>query len=142
VEDEDDSLVRVQVGHRPDDLVPIKDRPEWIPPIRLGILRVDRDERDPTPAAEPVAADVHQDPIEPGLEPGWVAQGSRRLPGPHQGVLGRVLSLVLVAEEHARQAIGPIELTVREAQEPFSGCAGSGGAQFSLPSFERGRDSG
>ena len=75
------------------------------------------------------------------LESGRVTQRTDRLPGPDEGVLGGILGFVLVAQEHARQAIGPVELAVRKAQESITGITGARGAQFSLPSFERGCDS-
>jgi hypothetical protein len=145
VEDQDHPLVGDDPGECPDRLVTIEDGLEGIarleearreqarqaPVIALGL---DRQERDPAPTAKPVAADIHEDPVEPRLEAGRIAQRARRLPGPDQGILGRILGFLLVAQEHARQPVGPIELTVREAQESF---AGPGGAQLTLPSLER-----
>jgi hypothetical protein len=79
VEDHDNPFVGAQGGHRPAGLVAVEDRLEGIGLVgraRMAAiigLGLDRNERDPGPAAQAIAADVDQDPVEPGLEAGGVA---------------------------------------------------------------------
>ena len=67
--------------------------------------------------SQAVAADVDEDPIEPGLEPGWIAQRRPPAPGLDERVVRRVLRLDRVAEDGARQTIGGVKMLVGEAQE-------------------------
>ena len=99
VEDEDKAMIVVQRRHRTEDLIPLDKISERIPDRRERAGIVHGDEPNQSATAQPITADVDEDPIEPGLEAGGVAQRGSRPPGAQQGVLGRVFSLLSVAKD-------------------------------------------
>lgn len=121
VEDDDLPVVLVERGHRPEDLIAVEERPEWIPTRAAGFAIVERDQPNLASAAKAIAADVDEDPVEPGLEPGRIAQGGRSTPGAQQRILGRVLRLVLIAEDQAGQSIGAVKLPIGQPKELVRG---------------------
>jgi len=130
VQHDDYPLVRIKERHRPNRLVPLQDAPEWIGlRDRLGD-RVEWDEAHSAAAAEAVATDVDQDPIEPGLEAIGIAQRPGGAPGAQERLLGRVLRLELVTKDESRQPVGAIELSCRQAAEAVRGI-GAGVARAS-----------
>src|SRR5471032_1890285 len=82
VQDDDLAAFSAHPLHRAEDRVALDERPEWI--AAGGLLRgsLEVDEADPAAPAHPVATDVDQDPVEPGLEAGRVAQRLECRPGP------------------------------------------------------------
>jgi hypothetical protein len=121
VEQDHDPLVVIECGHRPENLVAIEDRPERIP---LGAGEsgiIDRDHSNLAATAEAITADVDEDSVEPRLESGRVAQRSGRPPGPQQGILRRILRLMLIAEDQPSPAVGAVKLAVGKAKESFRG---------------------
>jgi hypothetical protein len=69
--------------------------------------------------AHAVAADVEQDPVEPGIEPARVAERSPAGPGPGYGFLSCVFGLVAVAEDESGEPIALEQPSVVEGREGF-----------------------
>ena len=90
-----------------------------VPGVVAGRERdLDRDVgRLPALGTQSVPTGVDKDPVEPWLEPRRIAQGLPLPPGLHEGIVGGVLRLGRVAQDRARQPVGPIEVLVREADE-------------------------
>ena len=80
--------------------------------------RVHLDLREPSAAAETIPADVHEDSIEPGLEPIDITQRAPRAPRSLGGVVDRVLGLEPVGKDDRSAAIGAVQ---RRADEPPEG---------------------
>ena len=72
-----------------------------------------------TPAAVPdaIPAGVDHDAVEPGIEVGGVAEPMVIAPGFDERVVGRIFSLLGVAEDEARQAVRGVEPLVDESPE-------------------------
>ena len=122
---DDDPLVGIEERHRSHYLVTLQDTAKRIG-LRDGLRdRVERDEAHAAATAQAVAADVDQDPIEPGLEAIGIAQGPGRPPGTDQSFLGRILGVALIAKEEAGQPIGAIQLSRRQAAEAIRGIEAS-----------------
>jgi len=98
-------MIVVQRRHRTEDLIPLDKISERIPDRRERAGIVHGDEPNQSATAQPITADVDEDPIEPGLEAGGVAQRGSRPPGAQQGVLGRVFSLLSVAKHQPGKSI-------------------------------------
>ena len=71
----------------------------------------------PAPRAQPIAAGVHEDPVEPGFEPGRIPQRLPLAPRLDERVVGGVLCLGRVAQDGPRQSVGSIEVLVGERHE-------------------------
>ena len=71
------------------------------------------------PALRPqsIAAGVDEDPVEPRLETGRVAQGLPLAPGLDERVVGRVLRLGRVAQDGPRQSVRLVEVFVGQPDE-------------------------
>ena len=67
--------------------------------------------------AQPIPAGVDEDPVEPRLELGGIAQRLPLAPGLDEGVMGRVLCLGRVAQDGSRQAVGLVEVLVGQPDE-------------------------
>jgi hypothetical protein len=102
VEDHDDPLVRLEKIQQPERLVPIENLAERIAGVGESVGSIERDETDPTPAAESIAAEVDEDPVEPWTEAVCVPEQTDRSPRPDQCVLGHVLGLVRITASRAR----------------------------------------
>jgi hypothetical protein len=64
----------------------------------------------PEPLSEKLAADVDQDPTEPGVETGRIAQAAAISPGKGEGVLRRVVRVARVAENRPDEAVRRVEM--------------------------------
>ena len=62
------------------------------------------DESDPRSASKTIAADVHEDPVEPGLEGCLVAERVCRLPAAFERIADGILCLGATPEDQARRA--------------------------------------
>ena len=71
----------------------------------------------PTGRTKSVAAGVDEDPVEPRLEPGLVAQRLPLAPGLDEGVVGRVLRLGRVAQDRPSEAVRLVEVFVSQPDE-------------------------
>ena len=74
------------------------------------IGQADRAHSAPSPA---VAAAVDEDPVEPGVEGGPVAQGGEARPGPHRRIVHRVPAVTLPAPSSPRSPITPFQTPER-----------------------------
>ena len=83
-----------------------------------------------------VAADVHEDSVEPGLEACRIAQRIDTVPRAKVGIVGRVLRIVEAAENQAGESVGSVELVVGNSREPIlRSWRRSSGQRCPLPSF-------
>jgi hypothetical protein len=85
--------------------------------IRALSREVELDDGPAAASAKSVPADVDEDPLEPGLEPGRIAQGPIPSPCAHHGIVGRVLGFDRIAQDDGGQPICTIEVMVRELSE-------------------------
>ena len=106
--DDDDPLVGRQPREAGEQRVTLEEGLKGVASGRVD-TGVHRDEADDVPAAQPVAAAVDQDPVEPGSEFVRLAERPERLPGDDERVLDRVLGFGGVGEQQAGQSIGAIE---------------------------------
>ena len=112
MQDQDHPLVVAERPHRSEQLIVGVDLAEWVVDDDGPSGAIKGHEADLAAAAEPIPADVDQDPIEPGVETRRVAQCRRRAPGQDQRILGGVLGLGLIAEDQAGQPECPIQTAV------------------------------
>jgi hypothetical protein len=108
VEDHDQALVRRETASEAQDLVMVEEGPERIR-HRPVVVRLELDEPDATVSPDSVAAGIYDDPIEPGLECGRVAQRSSRLPCSDGRVVGDVLGIVGLPEDQPGESVGPVQ---------------------------------
>ncbi len=94
-----------------------------------AISRLDpRDPRSPT-SPQPRAAFVHEDAIEPRLEPVRIAQVVPVQPGPDGGIVDGVLGVDGITKHQCREPVGPLESTLGELLECLAASSGgTGGA--------------
>ena len=117
------------VPQRDDDPVVRRQRREGLldrvalvgPRVRVGggereLVR-DVDGRARRDDAQPIPAGVDEDPVEPRLESFRVAEGRPLAPRLDERVVGRVLRLGLVAQDHPGEPIGGVEVLVGERLE-------------------------
>ena len=64
-----------------------------------------------------VAAGIDEDALEPGLEPGSVAQARPVSPGGDEGVVYRILGGKQIAEDGPRQTVARVEVFIGQATE-------------------------
>ena len=124
-EDDHDPFLARQAAEAREQGVPLDECLERIEGGGFGSA-VDRDEADDIPPAEPVAAAVDEDPVEPRAEPIRLPQRVERLPGNDEGVLDGVLGLVSVGEKESSQSISPIKSRPGARQEVRSAVVGGG----------------
>ncbi len=74
----------------------------------------------------PVAADVDEDPVEPGVEPIHLAQCSPTRPGPGDSFLRRVFGLVAIAQDQGCEPVALQESRVIEGGERLEAFATPG----------------
>jgi hypothetical protein len=111
-----DPLVGVQDVHQLVDLVPGQRGSERV----IGVDRqfvVEFLYTDAATLAQPVAADVDQNPIEPRLETVLIAKCGPGLPAAGQRILDGILGLGGIAKKIARQTVGIVEDTFGEVDE-------------------------
>src|SRR5712691_11469305 len=101
MENDHDLQVGIEGSHRSNGLVSVKKTLEWVVSRAHGRGVVERDLANLAATPELIAADIDEDPIEPGLETGGVAQETGRSPGPQQRLLCRVLRFLPIAEDQA-----------------------------------------
>ena len=77
----------------------------------------DVDGRAPGRSTQPVLAGVHEDPVEPRLESFRVAEGRPLPPRLDERVVGHVLRLGRVAQDHPGEPIGGVQVLVGEPLE-------------------------
>jgi len=133
VEDHDDPLVRLEQIQQPERLVPIEDLAERIAGVGESVGPIERDETDPTPPAESIAAEVDEDPVEPWTEAVGIPERADRSPRPDQRILGGVLGLVRITKQEAGKSVGAVQLAPGEAQEALLGRRAGRIAQGALP---------
>jgi len=95
--------------------------------------RVDRDELEDLPPSHAVAAAVHQDPVEPGLEPVDVTQAAGRVPRAKERVLDRVLRLGAVAQDELQFAVA---IGLSRRLDPLSTVRGLNSTIYSQFAYE------
>src|SRR5262245_44250137 len=116
MEDQDHPLVVTEGAQRAEQLVVGKHLREWVGGgYRVGGA-VEGHQADLAATPQPIAADVDQDPVEPCVETGRVAQRGSGAPGPDQRILRGVLGFSVIAEDQAGQPERPIQATVGEFQ--------------------------
>jgi hypothetical protein len=120
VEDYDHSLICRQMTHEAESLVMVEKGAE-----RIGhgpvVFRLKLDEMDPAVSSHPVPAGIYDDPIEPGLECGRVAQRSRRLPSSDCRIMGDILGIGSLTKEQAGESVGPVKPERYLSREIFVG---------------------
>ena len=95
--------LRVEAVQGPLDLVPVRDAADVVG-AGLGLVDgvdLDLDGAAPAPARF-VEAAVHEESMEPGVEPVRVTKPGQVPPGPHQRVLDRVARELRVPKDEAR----------------------------------------
>ena len=107
--DDGDALVGVEMAERALELFTVVD-------LAMGVMRGSDRRRSiqiivaSTPGtSKPVAAGVDQDPSEPGVEPVRISEAAIVLPSSDERVVGRILSLLCVAEDQPSEAVGRIQ---------------------------------
>lgn len=73
-------------------------------------------------AAEPVPADVGDDPAEPCVEFGGIAEAGMVPPGSDERVVGRIFGLLCVAEDQASEPVRLVEALIHEPTEGCGSC--------------------
>src|SRR4029079_7034821 len=101
VKDQDHSLVVTERSQRAEQLIAGIDIAERVVDDYGACRAVEGHEADLAPAPQPIAADVDQDPVEPGVEPGGIAKRRSGAPGPDERILRCVLGLGPIAENQA-----------------------------------------
>ena len=111
MDDEHGSKVRLEAPEPAIDLVTVL---EGATCVRDGTIAAGIQDTDGSLASLVRRGSVdtpHEDPMHPGGEPIWIAQGTKVTPGQDQGLLDRILSQVAVAEhelgdvEHMRDRL-------------------------------------
>jgi hypothetical protein len=107
--DDGDALVGVEVAERALQSVTLVD-------LAMGVMRGSNRSRSiqivmlsTSAPAEAIAADVDQDPPEPGVEPIGVTEPGVLAPGSDERVVGRILCLLYVAEDQPREPVGRVQ---------------------------------
>src|SRR5215212_3052198 len=73
--------------------------------------------RAPVACPDAVAARIHEDAVEPGLEPGGITERGPLPPSLDERVMCGVLCLGGIAEDRPREAIRLVEMLVRQSDE-------------------------
>ena len=133
MEDDDDPLVRLEHVQQPEHLVSVEDRAERITGVDELGGPIERDETDPAPPAESIAAEVDEDPVEPWTEAVGIPERADRSPCPDQRILGGVLGLVRISKQEAGKSVGAVQLAPGEAQEALLRRRAGRIAQGALP---------
>ena len=115
--DDGDALVGVEMAERALQLVAVVDLP-------MGVMRGSDRSRSiqiivasAPGTSKPVAAGVDQDPSEPGVEPVRIAEAAVIPPCSDERVVGRILSLLCVAEDQPSEAVRGIQALSDEQLE-------------------------
>ena len=108
MQDDERALLRVEAGERPLDQVAVRQVAGVVAGDRRFVDGVDVDlDRPPASPAGLVEAGVHEEAVEPGIEPVRVTKPGQVPPGAHQGVLDRVARELRVPEDEARGRVQP-----------------------------------
>jgi hypothetical protein len=116
VENHDDALPIIERAKCSRDFISVEDYPKWVPLNRF-VTRFKGDESDPIPTPEAISADIYQDAVEPGREGCRIVQSFPTAPRAQERLLGSVFSLVLVAQQHAGEAVAPIQILASDRQK-------------------------
>ena len=115
-----DPLVRCELSERLVDGVPLLGLGERV--ARCGDDLVGDVPGDhPGGPSQPISAGVDEDPVEPRLELRDVTQRRPLLPGLDERVVGRVLGVRRVTQDRPGEAVGRVEVLVRQAFEGGGG---------------------
>jgi hypothetical protein len=112
VEDQDHTLVVPNGPDGPEDGVIREDASKRVLNGHGFGIRIERQEANPSPPPQPVAADVDEDAVKPGVESGRVTKARGTSPRSNQGVLRGILSFARVSEDEPGEAI-------RSVKSPF-----------------------
>ena len=115
-QDQHGSLRVGQASQAAFDLIPVG---EISRPVALTRLGGDQDDLGTPPALVPadVGTAADKQPVEPRVEPFHVAQRRQVAPGSHEGVLGRILGELGVAQDVASDGVQSIDGTAGEHGE-------------------------
>lgn len=116
VQDQHDALVVAERPDRTKQLIVSVDPAEWVIDDDGPGDGIKGQEADLAAAAEPISADVDEDPVEPGIEARGIPQRRRRPPRSDQSILRRVLCLGLIAQDQAGEPKCPVQTAVGEVE--------------------------
>lgn len=123
MQDHDDPLLGRQVRQGAYGLVLVVHKPKDVRRDRTG-RALDRNEGHRPPPSQAVAAGIHQDAIEPGLEARRITQALGLPPGTFERVADGVLGLRGAAEDQPGEPVRPIELALRKHHESLAQVGG------------------
>ena len=108
MQDDERALLRVEAGKGLLDQVAVRQAAGVVAGHGRFVDREDVDlDRPPASPAGLVEAGVHEEAVEPGVEPVRVTKPGQVPPGAHQGVLDRVARELRVPEDEARGRVQP-----------------------------------